>query len=382
MSAGTGACSGGEHATSLPVTRGMCPEANVATWPQANMFTMWAHCSWAKGGRRSFAADAARTSSAPQSPSRQSTATTRGMEAVMSCIMNDETGAAGSGVLAHLASCAAAKAKHLTPEETRDIALCFAHLGYVNMAFKAAITDAVVNKIDQFEPGVLADTAWAFGKVKYYDAELLQHLLGYLKSNPERFDASGYVKVRAQTSHLCKAPSSCCIVRMVHTTLLIRGCLLQCYTSCSCILGVMDPGLHLPSQTSCSWVHSSSPFTLFEVLFFHMLCAMCCQILWALRRFGLSGEKAMDVICEVVQKLAAKHATKCIAEVAYAEGRLRWADPCVQGSVVEYVMNNIKVSGECSALSIVCSAGGSAGDSAGDSVNEGDSCIYVCCCCT
>eukprot|EP00877_Chromochloris_zofingiensis_P002057 jgi/Chrzof1/11852/Cz06g12120.t1 len=223
------------------------------------MFTMWAHCSWAKGGRRSFAADAARTSSAPQSPSRQSTATTRGMEAVMSCIMNDETGAAGSGVLAHLASCAAAKAKHLTPEETRDIALCFAHLGYVNMAFKAAITDAVVNKIDQFEPGVLADTAWAFGKVKYYDAELLQHLLGYLKSNPERFDASGYVK-----------------------------------------------------------------------------------ILWALRRFGLSGEKAMDVICEVVQKLAAKHATKCIAEVAYAEGRLRWADPCVQGSVVEYVMNNIK----------------------------------------
>lgn len=58
------------------------------------------------------------------------------------------------------------------------------------------MADAVIEKLDQYDSALLADTAWAFGEALYYDYELLQNLHAYLKANAHNFDASGMAKVR------------------------------------------------------------------------------------------------------------------------------------------------------------------------------------------
>jgi len=97
---------------------------------------------------------------------------------------------------AQLAECAAGRAAELSPEQIRNITVSFAKLGYFNTQFKSAMADAVIAKLNDFEPALLADTAWAFGEALYYDFDLMTHLLPYLKSNAQRFDASGMAKVR------------------------------------------------------------------------------------------------------------------------------------------------------------------------------------------
>jgi hypothetical protein len=90
------------------------------------------------------------------------------------------------------------RAGELSPDQIRNLTVSFAQLGYFNTQFKSIMADAIIEKLDQFDPAVLADTAWAFGEAQYYDYDLLSNLLPYLKSNIEKFDASGMSKVRHQ----------------------------------------------------------------------------------------------------------------------------------------------------------------------------------------
>lgn len=84
----------------------------------------------------------------------------------------------------------------------RNLCMSFAQLGYFNTQFKSIMADMVIEKLDQFEPAVLADTTWAFGEANYYDFDLMATLLPYLKTNIEKFDASSMAKVR-QHCHSC-----------------------------------------------------------------------------------------------------------------------------------------------------------------------------------
>lgn len=88
-----------------------------------------------------------------------------------------------------------ARASELTPEQIRNLCVSFAQMGYFNTQFKSVMADAVIEKLGQFTPAVLADTAWAFGEANYYDFDLMANLLPYLKSNIEQFDASSMSKV-------------------------------------------------------------------------------------------------------------------------------------------------------------------------------------------
>lgn len=96
-----------------------------------------------------------------------------------------------------LAECAMGHASQLTPEQIRNLCVSFAKLGYFNTQFKSVMADAIIDKLDQYDPALLADTAWAFGEALYYDYDLMQNLHAYLKQNAEKFDASGMAKVRA-----------------------------------------------------------------------------------------------------------------------------------------------------------------------------------------
>lgn len=95
-----------------------------------------------------------------------------------------------------------ARARELTPEQIRNLCMSFAQLGYFNTQFKSIMADTVIEKIGQFEPAVLADTAWAFGEANYYDYNLMSTLLPYLKTNIANFDAGSMAKVRQVTSCL------------------------------------------------------------------------------------------------------------------------------------------------------------------------------------
>lgn len=91
-------------------------------------------------------------------------------------------------------------ASQLTPEQIRNLCVSMAQLGYFNTQFKSVMADAVIERLDQFEPALLADTAWAFGEALYYDYDLMENLHSYLKTNAEKFDASGMAKVRLGTA--------------------------------------------------------------------------------------------------------------------------------------------------------------------------------------
>jgi hypothetical protein len=92
------------------------------------------------------------------------------------------------------------RAGELSPDQIRNLTVSFAQLGYFNTQFKSIMADAIIEKLDQFDPAVLADTAWAFGEAQYYDYDLLSTLMPYLKSNIQKFDASGMAKVRSSSS--------------------------------------------------------------------------------------------------------------------------------------------------------------------------------------
>ncbi|KAF8071091.1 hypothetical protein HT031_001173 [Scenedesmus sp. PABB004] len=111
---------------------------------------------------------------------------------VQTCAADKST---DTGELAQLAERAMARAGELSPEQIRHLCVAFAQLGYFNTQFKSIMADAVIDKLDQFDAAVLADTAWAFGEAQYYDYDLLSHLLPYLKSNLQDFDASGMAKM-------------------------------------------------------------------------------------------------------------------------------------------------------------------------------------------
>jgi hypothetical protein len=49
-------------------------------------------------------------------------------------------------------------------------------LGYFNTQLKSVLADAVIARLGEFEPSVLADTAWAFGEALYYDYDLMANL--------------------------------------------------------------------------------------------------------------------------------------------------------------------------------------------------------------
>lgn len=101
------------------------------------------------------------------------------------------------------------QADALSPEQVRNLCVSFAKLGYFNTQFKSVMADAIINKLDQFEPALLADTAWAFGEALYYDYELMTVLHGYLKQHADKFDASGLAKVgQGAGSVLCRSSSS------------------------------------------------------------------------------------------------------------------------------------------------------------------------------
>ena len=50
------------------------------------------------------------------------------------------------------------------------------HAGYFNTQLKSVLADAVIARLGEFEPSVLADTAWAFGQALYYDYDLMTNL--------------------------------------------------------------------------------------------------------------------------------------------------------------------------------------------------------------
>jgi hypothetical protein len=91
-------------------------------------------------------------------------------------------------------------ASQLTPEQIRNLCVSMAQLGYFNTQFKSVMADAVIEKLDKFEPSLLADTAWAFGEALYYDYDLMDNLHAYLKANADKFDASGMAKVGLATA--------------------------------------------------------------------------------------------------------------------------------------------------------------------------------------
>lgn len=86
----------------------------------------------------------------------------------------------------------------LTPEQVRNLCVSFAKLGYFNTRFKSIMADAVIDKLGEYDPAMLADTAWAFGEAMYYDYDLMTNLHAYLKANAQKFDASGMAKVMIQ----------------------------------------------------------------------------------------------------------------------------------------------------------------------------------------
>lgn len=88
----------------------------------------------------------------------------------------------------------------LTPEQIRNLCVSFAKLGYFNTQFKSVMADAVIDKLGQFDPALLSDTAWAFGEAMYYDYDLMANLHAYLKTNAPSFDASGMAKVSSINS--------------------------------------------------------------------------------------------------------------------------------------------------------------------------------------
>jgi hypothetical protein len=114
----------------------------------------------------------------------------------------------------------------LSPEQIRNLCVSFAKLGYFNTQFKSVMADAVIEKLGQYDPALLADTAWAFGEALYYDYDLMTNLHTYLQSNADKFDASGLAKVRRRgeqqppgNNMLCHAvmsvpllflPQACC----------------------------------------------------------------------------------------------------------------------------------------------------------------------------
>ena len=49
------------------------------------------------------------------------------------------------------------------------------------------MADAIVERLADFTPALLADTAWAFGELQFYDYDLLAHLGPYLRDNAARF---------------------------------------------------------------------------------------------------------------------------------------------------------------------------------------------------
>lgn len=98
-----------------------------------------------------------------------------------------------------LAECAMGHASELTPEQVRNLCVSFAKLGYFNTQFKSVMADAVIEKLGQYDPALLADTAWAFGEALYYDYDLMTNLHTYLQANADKFDASGLAKVRRGT---------------------------------------------------------------------------------------------------------------------------------------------------------------------------------------
>jgi hypothetical protein len=86
-------------------------------------------------------------------------------------------------------------AQQLSPEQIRNLCVSFAKLKYFNTQFKSVMADAIIAKLDQFDPSLLADTAWAFGEAMYYDFELMSVLHSHLQQNADKFDASGLAKV-------------------------------------------------------------------------------------------------------------------------------------------------------------------------------------------
>jgi hypothetical protein len=119
------------------------------------------------------------------------------------------------------------RAGELSPDQIRNLTVSFAQLGYFNTQFKSIMADAIIEKLDQFDPAVLADTAWAFGEAQYYDYDLMSTLLPYLKSNIQKFDASGMAKVRSSSSSSSRSdeqqPASAA------ATPAPAACGLQCY---------------------------------------------------------------------------------------------------------------------------------------------------------
>jgi hypothetical protein len=111
---------------------------------------------------------------------------------VLSCAAANNT---ETGVLSQLAECATSHANQMSPEQLRNLAVSFAKLGYFNTHFKSVLADAVIAKLEQFPPAVLADTAWAFGEALYYDYDLMSCLHAYLQEHAADFDASGLAKV-------------------------------------------------------------------------------------------------------------------------------------------------------------------------------------------
>lgn len=228
-----------------------------------------------------------------------------------------------------LAECAMGHASDLTPEQVRNLCVSFAKLGYFNTQFKSVMADAVIEKLGQYDPALLADTAWAFGEALYYDYDLMTNLHTYLQSNADKFDASGLAKVRRPVAH----PQD----MLCHVVVRTAG------FAATAVRLVPPP---TRQGQSCSG-HSTR--TNLRAL----LCrrAACChrtrqrQMLWTFGRFGYQDQFLMDMMHEIALKLQADCNGKALADVVYAMAQLGWADARLHTLVAEYAMDNIQVGG-------------------------------------
>ncbi|KIZ07648.1 hypothetical protein MNEG_0318 [Monoraphidium neglectum] len=130
-----------------------------------------------------------RTSSAPASSS-----STEVVMAVAAARQERTKDHARLSALAHSAS-ALATAGQLSPEQIRDVLAALAELGFHDVGFKSAMTEAILPKMSAYEPAVLADIVHSYGLGPYYDYELMTEAVNYLKANADRFDATSLAKM-------------------------------------------------------------------------------------------------------------------------------------------------------------------------------------------
>lgn len=114
------------------------------------------------------------------------------VDSVLGCLAN---GIRSPDVLSKLATSAIDHAPKLTAPDIMALTTSFAKLGYFNTDFKSSMADAIIRKMNDFEPAVLAETAWAFGEMQYLDYDLMTQMMPYLASRAKDFDASSMAKV-------------------------------------------------------------------------------------------------------------------------------------------------------------------------------------------